>query len=189
MTPPSAALCGYTPATLLSAPKGERLHLSLSAPGGRKLTFVKVRGESMQHVLLKAMTWALLLPAHPTAVCEIDIGHRYRPDVVALDSTGELPLCWGECGAVTTTKLSDLASAFPDTHFAVSKWAHSDLSGYAQQLRSELALPARAAPFELFSFPDDAAYRFVSPEGEIQIERGDVQVVEIAERLDLDSST
>lgn len=141
------ALGGYTPATLLSAPKGERLLIDLKAQG-RSVRLLKQRGESVQHLLMKALLWAALLPSYPLAECEIDVGHRYKPDVVELGSEGE-PNCWGECGAVATSKLAHLAAEFPRTHFIVSKWAHSDIRGYAETLRRELALPPRAAAFEV----------------------------------------
>ena len=174
-------LAGYSPPTLLSAPKGERLHLRLSTQG-RSCTLVKVRGESVQHCLMKGFVWALLLPMYPDAVCELDIGHHYKPDVVSLTEQGA-PAFWGECGAVTTTKLGKLAAEFPATHFVVCKWAHSDVSGYAEQLRSELALPPRTAPFELLSIPDNGPAEYISDNGEVSLTRDDLQVVQLAELI------
>lgn len=174
-----AALGGYTPSTLLSAPKGERLHLRLRAHG-RTTTLVKVQGESMQHVLMKGFLWALLLPTHPAAVCELDVGHHYKPDVVSLTERGH-PACWGECGAVTAGKLRRLAADFPSTHFAICKWAHSDISGYAEQLRSELALTPRAAPFELLSIPDNGPDEYISIDGDVRVSREELQIVQLAE--------
>jgi|UniRef100_A0A7S3BSP8 hypothetical protein len=172
-------LCGYVPRTLLNVPKGERLHLRLRVRE-REATLVKVRGESIQHVLMKGFLWALLLPNYPDAACEINVGHRYRPDVVALSPTGG-PLCWGECGAVTVEKLRALATEFPHTHFAVAKWAHSDLSGYAEQLRTELALPPRSAPFEILSIPDNAPDTFLTDDGQVELAREDLQILQLAE--------
>lgn len=142
-----APLAGYSPTTLLSAPKGAILSLRLRAQD-HTVTLKKVRGESMQHVLMKGLLWALMLPVYPNARCELDVGHRFRPDVVSLNESG-WPMVWGECGAVTASKLRQLADDFPNTHFLVSKWAHSDISGYAEQLRVELALAPRSAPFEV----------------------------------------
>ena len=81
-------------------------------------------------------------------------------------------------------KLSQLAADFPETHFVVCKWAHSDLSGYAEQLRSELALPPRSAPFELLSIPDNGPYEFISDEGEMSLTRQDIQILQLAEMIE-----
>ena len=186
---PPSPLAGYTPATLLGAPKGERLTLRLSAQG-RPLTLVKVRGESVEHVLMKGFLWALLLPSYPSVVCEMDVGHRYKPDVVSLGDAGA-PVCWGECGAVTVGKLAQLAEDFPATHFAVCKWAHSDISGHAQQLRSDLEtkfewVRERVAPFEVLTIPDNGPDEFITEDGEILITRDQLQIVDLAEPAILD---
>lgn len=91
-------------------------------------------------------------------------------DVVALSEAGE-PYWWGECGSVTTDKLSELHASFPSMRLTVAKWGHSDLSGYAAQLRK--ALPAvleGAAPrIDLVSFPEDSASRFVEDDGSLSV--------------------
>ena len=172
------ALGGYTSDTLLSAPKHQPLELHLTAPStpDAKLHLVKTKGESVEHVLLKALLWALLLPTHPDAVCERDLGLKYRPDVVALD--GLAPVWWGECGSVKPSKLRDLALAFPGCRFSVCKWGRSDLRGYAAGLRKELDLPLRgdySPPFELLNFPTDRLGRFLSDDGELTVFWDDIQ--------------
>ena len=172
----SSALGGYSAETLLSAPKHAPLSLTLTAHGST-LRMAKNPGESVQHLLLKSMLWALLLPSHPSAACELDLGLRYRPDVVALGDDG-VPQWWGECGSVKASKLDDLAAAFPHARISVAKWGRSDLRGYAQCLRSELSLPpTRTAPFELISFPADSVDRFLSDDGELRVSFEDLDVV------------
>ena len=171
-------LGGYTSDTLLSAPKHAPLTLQLQA-SGRQLSLTKNPGESAEHLVLKALLWALLLPSHPEAKIEADLGLRYTPDVVALgdDST---PIWWGECGSVKSSKLSDLASAYPNARFSVAKWGRSDLRGYAATLSGELALPpGRTAPFELISFPADSVDRFVSDSGELSISWDQLEVISL----------
>ena len=184
---PGAAppLGGYTLETLLSAPKHEplSLHLRLS---GRPLHLRKARGESVQHLLLKGLLWALLLPSHPEAACERDLGLRYRPDVVALDGAGT-PCWWGECGSVKASKLRELSAAFPRTRVTIAKWGRTDLRGYGGTLKRELALPnPRAAPFELVSFPADSVERFLSEDGELAIGWDDVVSTGLVDVLDPD---
>jgi len=174
----AAALDGYSAATLLSAPKHAPLTLTLRAHGATLRT-AKSPGESVEHLLLKAMMWTLFLPTHPNAACEFDLGLRYRPDVIALDDTGA-PLWWGECGSCKPSKLRDLAATFPRTRFSVAKWGRSDLRGYAGGLRSELSLrPTRSAPFELLSFPADSVERFLSDDGELDVSFDDIDVISL----------
>jgi len=179
-----APLGGYTAETLLSAPKHTPLELQLSSPyAPEKLTLKKAKGESVEHLLLKGLLWALLLPTHPDVACERDLGMRYRPDVVAMDG-GQVPVWWGECGSVKATKLRDLALAFPQCRFSVCKWGRSDLRGYAAGLRKEIDLPERshrAPPFELINFPSDSIDRFLSDDGMINVNWEDVDVIPLSE--------
>ena len=175
----SRALDGYSAATLLTAPKHAPLTVELSAHG-RSVRLAKRPGESAHHLLLKGLLWACALPLHPEAQCELELGLRYRPDVVALGADGVTPCWWGECGSVKPSKLASLASTFPQAHIAVAKWGRSDLRGYASQLRGELALPrTRTAPFSLVSFPDDSLDRFLTDEGELRVSFDDLDIVEL----------
>ena len=126
------ALGGYTAATLLDAPKHSPLVLRLSAHGSSAV-LTKAPGESVQHLVLKGLLWALLVPTCPDAACEVDLGMRYKPDVVSIEGTGR-PRWWGECGSVRASKLQQLATTFPHCRFTVAKWGRSDLRGYASQL-------------------------------------------------------
>ena len=108
---------------------------------GRQVVFVKKPYESDTHVLMKALLWALYLPAYPELTVEIAIGDRYKPDVVALDARGE-PGFWGEAGDVTTAKIRSLARRYRDTHFALAKW-DTRLEPYQ---RDRGRCPGRVAP-------------------------------------------
>ena len=88
---------------------------------GRQVVFVKKAFESDTHVLMKALLWALYLPAYPGLTVEVAVGDRYKPDVVALDARDE-PLFWGEAGDVTTAKIRSLTRRYRNTHFALAKW-------------------------------------------------------------------
>mmetsp|Transcript_54531 Transcript_54531/g.90415 ORF Transcript_54531/g.90415 Transcript_54531/m.90415 type:complete len:182 (+) Transcript_54531:45-590(+) len=170
-------LGGHRASELLNIPKAQTLPLIFRSRG-QTARLRKTPGESVEHLLLKALLWALYLPQYPNAqcepaACELDVGNLYRPDVVALGATGE-PSWWGECGSVSSTKISALATKFPRTHFTVAKWARSDLSGYAGSLRSDVGGGPRVAPFEVLSFPADSAERFVSDNGDVQIKWDDV---------------
>lgn len=139
---------------------------------GRSLVLPKRANEKASHVWLKGFIWYLYLPAYPHALVEREIGHRYKPDVVAFsDSWHEYPtqqpIFWAEAGQVAQQKLETLFRQFPDTHFAVAKWGNC--GPWADLLR-KISRPARRrAPIDLLHFPEDSLERFVSTAGEITL--------------------
>ena len=153
-----------------------RRKLTLRAHG-EKVVFVKKPRESLEHVLMKAFLWALHLPAYPDLAVEIPIGDRYKPDVVQLDTLGQ-PVFWGEAGKVGADKVASLVRRFPDTHFAVAKWA-TPLAPFADLVRSALGDRPRRAPFDLFQFPDDSAARFIRNDGTVALRFEDVERVRL----------
>lgn len=128
--------------------------------------------EKSSHVVMKGLLWAMYLPSYPELKVEVPIGHRYKPDLVALDDLSE-PVFWGEAGAVAKRKVYQLCRSFKHTHLVFAKWGapskHVMLS-FEEAARSG----PRKAPVELHFFPEDSRERFVSERGEIAIEPGDV---------------
>jgi hypothetical protein len=157
-----------------------RRKLTLRAPapdGPQKVVFVKKQQEGIEHVLMKAFVWALYLPAYPDLTVEIPIGDRYKPDVVGLDLRGE-PVFWGEAGKVGEAKIASLLRRYPDTHFAIAKWA-VPLAPFEAIVREALDGRPRRAPFDLLRLPPDAAERFIAADGTITITFGDIERVRI----------
>jgi hypothetical protein len=144
---------------------------------GRQVVFVKKPVESTEHVLMKAFLWALYLPEYPGLVVEIKIGDRYKPDVVSLNAEGE-PHFWGEAGDVSTAKIRSLARRHRRTHFALGKWA-SPLGPLAETVTRAIEGVDRKAPFDLISFPDDAAERFIDDSGVIHLQHRDLSWLRI----------
>jgi len=137
---------------------------------GRRLVLVKRREESAEHVIQKALLWAMLLPEYPDLRVEVPLPRpiRYKPDLLALDAMDE-PLFWGECGEVSVEKLRFLLSRFRRTRFVFSKW-NARLEPFAALI--EEALPERReAPAELICFPATAA-DWIAPDGEVVIDYG-----------------
>ena len=154
-------------ARVLQIPKNVHATVQFSA-NDNKLDITKVKGESVKHLLLKALLWAIIAKEnHANTSVEKDIGFRYTPDVVALDHKGE-PMWWGECGSVSKVKLKHLTDSLPRTRFTLAKWGRSDVRGYAASLRSELKLP-RYGPIDVISFPDDSPLLFVRDDGSIDV--------------------
>jgi len=63
---------------LTTLPKSARSRVVFKV-GDDHLPLVKAKGESMEHLLMKALLWALMLPSMANIECELDIGHRYKP--------------------------------------------------------------------------------------------------------------
>ncbi len=143
----------------------------------QQVVFIKKANEHASHVYLKAFLWALYLPTYPSMSVEVAIGDRFKPDVVALDVSGQ-PQFWGEAGQVSPQKIRSLVRRYRHTHFAIAKWDKP-----LDQLRSivEDALTGlhRLAPLDLLSFPADSDRRFINRKGEVRIAFKDVDWIRL----------
>jgi len=139
---------------------------------GQKAVFIKKPVESTEHVLMKAFLWTLYLPQYPDIGIEVAIGNRYKPDLVALDSSGT-PLFWGEAGRVGARKMHTLVSRYRYTHFVFAKW-DARLNPYARQIEKATAVGSRKAPVDLISFPMDSDKRFIDHQGRLVLDLADV---------------
>jgi hypothetical protein len=70
---------------------------------GRRMRLWKKPGEKYEHVLMKALGYAMFVGEFPELEIERRVGVRYKPDLVARDSQGRF-LFWGECGANSVRK-------------------------------------------------------------------------------------
>jgi len=140
---------------------------------GRQVVFVKRPIESSEHVLMKALLWALYLPDYSSLVVEVGVGDRYKPDVIARREDGS-PFFWGESGKVGREKIRSLARRYRGTHFAIAKWK-SNLDPFLTLVRDALAGVSRSAPFDILRFPGDSAERFIDKNGHIRIHPADVE--------------
>ena len=161
-----------------------RRTLSLRAHDGtgwRKLVLVKKRGEGIEHVLMKAVLWALYLPEYPDMAVEVGIGDTYKPDLVQLAPPpgglaygDEEPVFWGEAGKVSEKKWRSLLRRFPDTHFALARWTSPEgLRPHAEMLRRAMQGRTRRAPLDLLAVPPDAS-RLIADDGTISVSPADV---------------
>ena len=148
-----------------------RRTLTVRAPDGAKLVLLKKRGESIEHVLMKAALWALYRPEYPDVQVEVPIGDTYKPDLVALrpppggPAYGDPePVFWGEAGKVSVGKWRSLFRRFPDAHFALARWDER-LDPHVATIRQALGgLPRtrsggrpRRAPVDLVRVPPAVA--------------------------------
>ena len=142
---------------------------------GSSIVLVKRPIESTEHVLQKALLWAMYLPLYPTLRVEVHLPgpSRYKPDLLALD--GERPVFWGECGVVSTEKLADLLRRYRNTHFVFSKWSAAGNATHPFAVFVERALKGvrRLAPVELVVFPAPLD-RYFDELGNITVDPDDV---------------
>jgi hypothetical protein len=54
-------------------------------------------GESYEHVLMKALGYAMFIGSYPNIEIETKVGLRYKPDLIAFDTKNDFAF-WGECG-------------------------------------------------------------------------------------------
>jgi hypothetical protein len=133
---------------------------------------VKREHESVQHVMMKVLLWALHVDSFGGDMqIERPIGDRYTPDCVSLEPGSNEPLFWGECGRVELSKVESIAQRFGRTHLLLAKWAINPV-GFAAQV-SRLVADGRPAPsdptasqygvVEVVALPDDSEARFFAP--------------------------
>ena len=139
---------------------------------GQQVVFVKKSNEKSSHVLMKGLLWALYLPDYPNLSVEIKIGDRYKPDVVALDNDSR-PLFWAEAGQVSERKLRSLFKRYPQTHFAIGKWAQR-LDPHIAIVEKALKGLKRTGRIDLISFPNDSVERFVDQNGNVEVMHEDL---------------
>ena len=64
---------------------------------GRPLRLWQNNGESYEHVLMKALGFAMFIGQYPSLQVEVKVGLRYKPDLVSRAADGSFDF-WGECG-------------------------------------------------------------------------------------------
>ncbi len=134
--------------------------------GGRNLVLIKKAQESYEHVLMKALGFALYVPRYPNLIVEYAIGDKYKPDLVQLDDRGQ-PVFWGECGDIAAEKIRRLARKYRPAHIVIFKM-DANLTPFAELIRKKTTGLEREGILELVGFPQDA-YRFVSERGQVSI--------------------
>ncbi|MFB6248257.1 MAG: hypothetical protein ABEL97_06785 [Salinibacter sp.] len=144
-----------------------RRKLTLRAHGDR-LVLVKRKQERIEHVWMKAFLWALYHPDHSDLHVEVDIGEKYKPDVVALDRRRGRPRFWGEAGHVDPEKIEALLGRYAATHVAVAKWDRS-LDPIRATVEAAVHDVDRRAPVDLLRIPPDGGERFLDAKGRVSI--------------------
>lgn len=124
---------------------------------GRRVRLWQRTGESYEHILMKALGFAMFVEEYPTLEIETKIGLRYKPDLIARGfEEGDFSF-WGECGANSIRKTAWILKHTRTEKLALFKIGQN----YAQlikQMREEIPTKYRAGGrLRLIKFISDIA--------------------------------
>ncbi|MCY7348610.1 MAG: hypothetical protein LH614_20665 [Pyrinomonadaceae bacterium] len=109
---------------------------------GQRVRLWQRNGESYEHILMKALGYAMFARQYPTLEIEVKVGLRYKPDLVAHDAAGNF-LFWGEAGANSLRKTAWLLKHTRTEKLVLFKIGQS-VKQLVEQLREEI--PAKYRP-------------------------------------------
>jgi hypothetical protein len=114
---------------------------------GRRVRLWKRAGESYEHVLMKALGFAMYVREFPGLEVETKVGLRYTPDLLAQRDESEqgcprFPF-WGECGQTTLRKTGWLLKHADVGRLVLFKMVRSP-HALARELRREIEARYRA---------------------------------------------
>lgn len=110
---------------------------------GKRVRLWQRAGESYEHVLMKALAYAMFAAEYPHLEIEIKVGLRYKPDLIAVDEeNGDFDF-WGECGANSLRKTAWILKHTRTKKLVLFKIGiNSDQ--FVRQLREEIPAKYRA---------------------------------------------
>ena len=108
---------------------------------GKRVRLWQRIGESYEHVLLKALGFAMFVKDYPDLEIEKKVGLRYKPDLVAQSAGGEF-IFWGEAGENSLRKSYWLLKHARVEKLVLFKLAIGDTQ-FVKQLCEEIPLRYR----------------------------------------------
>ncbi len=113
---------------------------------GKRVRLWQRTGESYEHILMKALGFAMFVKKYPMLEIETRVGLRYKPDLVARNAKGDF-LFWGEAGANSLHKTAWLLK-----HTRMEKLVLFKIGQTAEQLITHLRdeIPAKYRPKNRF---------------------------------------
>ncbi|MEO8074585.1 MAG: hypothetical protein ABI686_15225, partial [Acidobacteriota bacterium] len=104
---------------------------------GNRVRLWQRSGESYEHILMKALGYAMFVREFPTLEIEIKVGLRYKPDLIARNAVGEF-LFWGEAGANSIRKTSWILKHTRTRKLVLFKIGQN-VTSLIEQLREEIS--------------------------------------------------
>ncbi len=128
---------------------------------GKRVRLWQRTGESYEHILMKALGYAMFVGEFPTLEIEVKIGLRYKPDLIARNAGGDF-LFWGEAGANSIRKTSWILKHTRAKKLVLFKIGQN-VTPQIEQLREEIFVKYRPADrFLLINFVKNIADLTVS---------------------------
>lgn len=154
-------------------------HAALGVSELRERVFLtKKRGESLDHVLMKLLSWLLFY--HPGLRIEVSADQHYKPDLVRFDERGA-PLQWVDCGQTALKKLDRIARRNRKTLIDIVKPTERELKLFKDAADSRIARPERV---RYFAFRDGFLTELAGlVHGRHEVEAtvvGDAEAIELA---------
>ncbi len=103
---------------------------------GRRMRLWQRQGESYEHVLMKALGFAMFVEKYPALEIEVKVGLRYKPDLIAQNAAGEF-IFWGECGSNALRKTNWILKHTRAEKLVLFK-INQNLEQFIKQLRTEI---------------------------------------------------
>ncbi|RMG02140.1 MAG: hypothetical protein D6735_10725 [Acidobacteria bacterium] len=111
-------------------------------------------GESYDHILMKALGYAMFVDEYPNLQVEAKLRLRYAPDLLALDEDMEI-LFWGECGQNSIRKTHWILKHTRVQKFVLFKIGFR-VESFLKQIRDEITEKYRPhGRFLIINFVDD----------------------------------
>lgn len=109
---------------------------------GRRTRLWQRLGESYEHILMKALGFAMFVDKYPNLEIEMKVGLRYKPDLVARDAEGNF-VFWGEAGDNSIRKTLWLLKHARVEKLVLFKIAINDAQ-FIKQIREEISQKYRS---------------------------------------------
>jgi hypothetical protein len=130
---------------------------------GRRVKLWKRPGESYEHVLMKALAFAMYVEEFPGLEIETKVGLRYKPDLVARRAPEDFRrrqfLFWGECGQASVRKVGWLVK-HADVELLVLFKMLGNAGAFVSELRASIEPRYLAGErLQVVNFPADIVER------------------------------
>jgi len=109
---------------------------------GKRVRLWQRPGESYEHVLMKALGYAMYVRKYRRLEIEVKVGLRYKPDLIAVNPRGDFDF-WGECGANSLRKTAWILKHTRTRKLALFKIG-INAAQIIKQLRAEIPAKYRA---------------------------------------------
>lgn len=103
---------------------------------GENVRFWQNAGESFEHILMKALGYAMFVETYSNLEIETRVGLKYKPDLVAQNGKRDFAF-WGECGQNAVSKTAWLLKHTRINEFALFKIGFN-AEALVKQLRKDI---------------------------------------------------